>query len=629
MLLLALVLACGPGDPGGASPLVTYTEDRTPCAHRSAERVLLWGDLHVHGSMSFDARNYGTVASHDQVLAFARGEPITIASERVVQLDRPLDFVTLTEHGEYLGEVAQCTTIGSSGYDAAICDAYQGGDPDAAFTFGAELAAEQPSRSEELCGAEAGDCRDAARGAWRDLLAASQAAYDTSDACALTTLPGYEYTRTPEISNVHRVVLFRNLQAPPAPISAFEAPTAWDLWRALEAQCTGAVSACDAIVVPHNSNLANGRMFHPSWVDEPEVDAPAAEAWALRARMEPLVEVFQHKGDSECRNGLGGPDDPHCDFEKLRAPDDEVCDEDELGTGGMRLWGCVHRLDFGRYALEQGLALQRQLAVNPYRLGFLGSTDTHNGAPGLVRHDDYQGHVGTVDDTVDERLGDGNITHDTFIDNPGGVTAVWAVENSRDAVFEALRRREVYATSGPRISLRVFAGDLPEDLCQRDDAVAAADAAGVPMGGVIEGPLDEAPSLWISVQADTGTELFPGVGLDQLQVVEGWIEPDGAIGERVHDLAWSDEPGWLDAQSCEAGGGDASFCVQWRSPDFDPGRPGFWYVRALEVPTCRWSTHQCGSYADDARPPRCDEGSVQETVQQRAWSSPIWYQPSG
>jgi hypothetical protein len=627
--LLPLLLACVAPTDTGALPLVTYTEDRAVCALRSAERILLWGDLHVHGSMSFDARNYGTEITHDQVLAFAQGEAVTLGADRVVQLDRPLDFVALTEHGEYLGELVQCTTPGSPGYGAALCEAYQGGDPDAAFGFGVELAAEEPLRSDEICGEQAVRCTEGARSAWHDLVATSQAAYDTSEACGLTTLPGYEYTRTPEIANQHRVVLFRNTEVPPAPISAFEAPSPWALWRALEAQCTGNLSACDAIVVPHNSNLANGWMYHPSWVEGPEVDLPAAEAWALRARMEPLVEIFQHKGDSECRDGLGGATDPHCDFEKLRPADDEVCDDDELGTGGMRLWGCVHRLDFVRYVLLEGLALGQQLEVNPYRLGVIGSTDTHNGTPGLVRHGDYQGHVGTVDDTVDERLGDGNITHDTFIDNPGGLTAVWAVENSRDALFEALRRREVYATSGPRIALRVFAGELPGDLCQRADAVAVADAAGVPMGGVLGGPLLAAPSLWITAEADPGSDVFPGVGLSELQVVEGRVGPDGTIEERVHTLAWSDDPGWLDSQSCDAGGGDSSFCVAWQPPDFDPQRPTFWYVRVLEVPTCRWSTLQCDSFDDDLRPPRCDEGSVESVVQQRAWSSPIWYEPAG
>ncbi len=627
-MLLVLLLACSnAGDDAGRTPLVVYTEERAPCAHRSEDRVLLWGDLHVHGSLSFDARNYGTVASHDEVLAFARGEPVGIASDRVVQLDRPLDFVSLTEHGDYLGEVAQCTDPASSGYAAGICEAYQGGDPDAAFDFGVELAAEEPMRSEEVCGPDAADCSAASRQAWADLLAASQGAYDTSSACEFTTLAGYEYTRTPEISNLHRVVLFRNLQVPPAPVSAFEAPTAWALWRALESQCTRAVSACDAIVIPHNSNLANGRMYHPSWVDEPDVDASPEEAWALRARMEPLVEIFQHKGDSECRNGLGGPEDPDCDFEKLREADDEVCEDDELGTGGMRLWGCVHRLDFARYAIEEGLVLERELGANPYRLGFIASTDTHNGSPGLVRHEDYEGHVGTVDDTVDERLGDGNITHDTFIDNPGGLTGIWAVENSRDAVFEAMQRREVYATSGPRIALRLFAGDLPEDLCERDDAVAVADGAGVPMGGVLEGPLEDAPLLWISVQADAGSDDFPGVGLERVQVVEGWVEPDGSIGEKVHDLAISADAGWLDSDSCEAGGGEPAFCLQWQPPDFEPQRASFWYLRALEVSTCRWSTRQCASFDEAERPPRCDEGQVQEHVQQRAWSSPIWYDP--
>jgi hypothetical protein len=627
MLLLTLLLACATPSDTGSGRLVSYTEDRAPCAQRAPQRLLLWGDLHVHGSMSFDARNYGTVATHEQVLAFARGEPITIASDRQVRLDRPLDFVALTEHGEYLGEVAQCTEPFSAGYGAALCEAYQGGDPDAAFELGVELAAEEPLRSEAICGPEGLECEAAARSAWGALLAASQAAYDTSEACALTVLPGYEYTRTPEVSNLHRVVLFRNLEVPPTPISAFEAPSAWALWRALEGQCTGAVSACDALVIPHNSNLANGRMFHPSWVEEPEVDLPAEQAWALRARMEPLVEIFQHKGDSECRNGVGGLFDPHCEFEKLREPDEEVCDEDELGAGGMRNWGCVHRLDFARYALLEGLALGEQLPSPPYQLGFIASTDTHNGSPGLVRHPDYEGHVGTVDDSVEERLGDGNITHDTFIDNPGGLTGVWAVENSRDAVFEALRRREVYATSGPRIQLRVFAGALPEDLCEREDAVEAADAAGVPMGGVLQGSEAGPPRIWISAQADEGSDAFPGVGLAQLQVIEGWVEPDGSVSERVHDLWRSEDPGWLEVGSCEAGGGDEGLCLTWEPPDFDPQRPGFWYARVLEVPTCRWSTRQCAGFADEQRPPRCDAGQVQEQVQQRAWSSPIFYQP--
>ncbi len=625
-MLVFLLLACATPDDTAAPPLVTYTEDRSPCAERSADRRLLWGDLHVHGSMSFDARNYGTAATHDQILAFAMGEPVAIASDRTVQLDRPLDFVALTEHGDYLGEVAQCTTPGSSGYEAPVCEAYQGGDPDGAFDFGVELAADEPQRSEEICGADAVDCEDAARGAWSALLAAAQGAYDATDSCQLTTLPGYEYTRTPEISNLHRVVLFRNTDTPPAPISAFEAPSAWALWRALDAQCTGNVSACDALVVPHNSNLANGRMFHPGWAEDDEVDLPAAEAWALRARMEPLAEIFQHKGDSECRNGLGGPEDPHCEFEKLRPADDEVCDDDDLGTGGMRLWGCVHRLDFVRNALLEGLAIERDLGANPYRLGVIGSTDTHNGTPGLVRHGDYEGHVGTVDDTVDERLGDGNITHDTFIDNPGGLTAVWAVENSRDAIFEALRRREVYATSGPRIALRVFAGDLPDDLCERDDAVAAADAAGVPMGGVLAAA-DEAPRFWIQALADGGSDDHPGGGLGQLQLVEGRIEDDGTLTERVHDLAWSQDVGWLDHGSCEAGGGDDAICLLWQPPDFDPTVPSFWYARVLEVPTCRWSTRQCAQVDQDARPERCDSGEVQDTVQQRAWSSAIWVEP--
>jgi hypothetical protein len=413
------------------------------------------------------------------------------------------------------------------------------------------------------------------------------------------------------VSNLHRNVVFRNADVPGLPISHFEAPTPGALWDAIDAACDGA--ACDALLVPHNGNLSNGRLYDPAGQD--------GATLAQRGRLEPVVELFQHKGNGECRNGFGAPDDPFCDFEQQRPPGDEVCG-DTPGSGGMRLWGCTHRLEFAREVLKEGLRLGARTGVNPYRLGFLAATDTHNGTAGLVRSADYPGHVGIVDAAVEDRLGEGNLTHDAFLDNPGGLAGVWAVENSRDAIFEAIRRREVYATSGPRIAVRLFGGDLPPDLCGRDDGVAVADRAGVPMGGVLRDGTRRA-RFWVEAVADAGSELQPGVGLARVQIVKGWLDGE-RLREQVIDVIEADDAGDLDAPSCVAAGGATSLCAVWEDPDFDPSVPAFWYARVLEVPTCRWSTPLCATFAPADRPPLCDATWLAPVVQQRAWSSPIW-----
>lgn len=629
VLLAALSPSCGgPGAPEGAEP--TYTEEREVCADRNPHRNAYYGDFHVHGAYSFDARNYESTVTPEQVYAFARGESVQLGpldaqgvGTREVSLDRPLDFLSATEHSDFLGEINICTTPGAPGNDSAICDAYRGGDPDAAFDFGVMLAQENPTRSADLCGEDGTGCESYAQERWELMQDAAESAYDRTASCELTTFVGYEYTNTFQVSNLHRNVIFRNAEVPIRPVTTFEANTPLALWQQLDEQCTQADGDCDVVVLPHNSNLSNGRLFDPEWFEE-HTDDPAEEAEliALRARMEPVVEVFQHKGDSECRNGYGDPEDPACSFEKLRPADDDLCNG-ELGGGGMRLWGCSHKLDFVRNVLKEGLAEERRAGFNPYRLGFIGSTDTHNGTPGLTRTIDFPGHVGTVDDTPAKRLGDGTITHDAFINNPGGLAGVWAVENSRDAIFEAFQRRETFATSGPRIPVRMFAGyQIPEDLCDRDDRVEKAYAGGVPMGGVLE-TKNRAPRIALWADADTGTERQPGVGLAKLQIVKGWVDGSGTH-EQVIDVIEAGSSGALDEATCEASGGDAQLCTVWEDPDWDPDKPTFYYARALEVPTCRWSTRECAAFADADRPPRCDSGTVEEHVQQRSWGSPIW-----
>lgn len=606
--MLLLLLACTRPLPGER---ITYTQDREPCDDRVPTRKPLYGDLHVHGAFSFDARNYGATATPEQVLAFAKGEPIQVGgldSPRTAQLTRPLDFVSYTEHGDLLGEVAHCTTPGSPGYDSLLCEAYQGGDGNGAFDFGVQLAADTPRRSEELCGADGTGCDAAARERWATMNAATDAANDTTSRCGFTAFHGYEYTNTRGVSNLHRNVVFRNSEVPDRPIGVFEAPDPVDLWTQLAERCIDADGACDVVSLPHNSNLSNGHLFSIDAYPSSEVE----RILALRARLEPVVEIFQHKGDSECRTAFS-PDDPHCDFEKLRPEGDPICLSP--GTGGMRLWGCSHRLDFVRQVFQEGLAIEAEHGINPYRLGVIGSTDTHNGTPGLVHPTDFPGHVGSVDATAEDRLGAGTVTHDAFINNPGGLAAVWAVENSRDAIFEAIQRRETFATSGPRMSIRLFAADVDASICDDDDRYEKLYRKGVPMGAAWGGPR----TFVVEAFADPARD-GEDVGLATLQLVKGWLDADGTLHETVIDVATGDA-GSLDPATCDASGGVERLCAVYEDPD-SSDQPAFYYARALEVPTCRWSTRECAT--TEPRPVRCDEPEHQTTVQQRVWSSPIF-----
>ena len=328
--------------------------------------------------------------------------------------------------------------------------------------------------------------------------------------------------------------------------------------------------------------------------------------------MEPLAELFQHKGDSECRAGFDGIEaEDACGFEKLRPPDDTVCG-DSTGTGGMRLWGCVHRLDFLRNVLSEGLREEQRIGVNPYKLGFIGSTDTHNGTPGHVSTENFLGHVGVVDATPEGRLGEGTVTHDTLENNPGGLAAVWATENSRDAIFDALRRRETFATSGPRIALRFFgADDLPESLCEDEARISRVHETATPMGGTIS----SGATFFVEAQADA-------VPLSHIEVVKGWIDAEGKSRQEVIPLTSSASAG-VNTATCEReGDGFEQLCAVWTDPD--PVDSGFYYARVLEVPTCRWSQRECISFAEEERPSGCVESHIDQVVQQRAWSSPIW-----
>jgi hypothetical protein len=631
-------LMVGGAISSGCTDLTPLAEPRRvhpPCVEQSSERLLLFGDIHAHSAFSFDASSYEVRSTPADAYRFARGEPIELPpyddggrSLRTARLDRPLDFAGLTEHSEFLGETYLCTSPGSSGYDTKTCQSFRDGVGAGASDFGFKTAFDDPKRFKDLCGDDGSICLQAARERWSELQRAADEAYDWTESCTFTTLVGYEYTNTVDISNRHRNVFFRTDYVPELPTTFFEADDPMVMLETLRRTCRRADSDCDVLSIPHNSNLSNGNLFYPHYADH-GTPAEQAEVAGLRAEMEPLGEVFQHKGDMECRNGVDPTlvDDPLCTFEKVRPADDEVCG-DEPGTAGMRLGGCIHRLNFLRNVLLEGLREEERIGINPYRIGMIGSTDTHNATPGLVSPVGFPGHVGLADDTPEKRLGAGNATHDGIINNPGGLVAVWAEQNTREDVFDALMRREVYATTGPRISLRLFAGwSYPQDLCQRDDAVTLAYDQGVPMGSVIEGPGgSQAPVIYVRAERDGGTAEHPGSQLQQLQIIKGWIAADGGAHVEVVDVAGDPESdASVATDTCiPEGDGADSLCAVWTDPEFDAARPAFYYARVVENPSCRWSTRQCNELGADA-PPICSDPSTALTVRQRAWSSPIWY----
>jgi hypothetical protein len=629
-------LLCLPRPAGESCPV----DVREPCADSQPLRNAYFGDLHIHTRHSFDAQAFDVPTTPQDAYAFARGAAVALTPlapdgtpTQVVQIDRPLDFAAVTDHSEFLGEVEMCITPGSAAYDSAFCTQYRTDTPSNATTiFGVQLTPVSPARNTQICGPDRTGCIPDATAVWRRIQLAADAAYDRTAACGFTSFVGYEYTAATGISTLHRNVIFRNERVP-FPTTYFEQPTARGLWAELRNTCLDAGTGCDALVIPHNSNESNGKMFqalYPGATTLAEEQAQAAE----RAAMEPLLEIYQHKGDSECRNGLSGllgAPDELCDFEKEQYVSYADCGDGTGSLGAARL-GCVSRRDFARGALLEGLKEAERLGVNPFQTGFIGSTDTHNGTAGFVGEDTFVGHRGTDDDTPAKRLGRGTLTAGGISFSPGGLAGVWAEENSRDALFQALRRREVFATSGPRIAPRFFGGwNLDPGLCANPNMVADAYAQGVAMGGTLPAaPPTTAPSFLVSALRDPGTVARPGTQLQRIQIVKGWRENDESH-HQVYEVAGDALNGaTVDTDTClPSGPGFDSLCAVWTDPDFDPAEHAYYYARVVENPTCRWSAYECNRLAPAERPASCTDPAWPKTVQERAWTSPIWFTPSG
>jgi hypothetical protein len=559
-------------------------------------------------------------ARHDpsEAFAFARGEPFELASGGVsatVGLVRPLDFAAVTDHSEFLGHTEICTVPGYDGYDAPACAFYRNEAQNPLLRFGVLTAA---ATSTSVCGEGLADCELEQKSVWQRARDAAAEANDDSAACSFTSFIAYEWTSTPGGDTMHRNVIFANELAPDEPISSFDAVTPEELWSALQAQCLSTDTGCDAIAIPHNPNMSNGLTFEV----EPSMSADYAET---RSALEPLVEMVQHKGESECDSGLSG--DPLCAFEKLEAPACNgangpdcvpVCAPGESGAD------CQEPANFIRNALGAGLTVHEAVGANPFRFGLIGSTDTHASTAGATEEDTWRGHAPIVDLDPQDRLAGPTLS-------PGGLAVVWAEKNSRSSIFSALRRRETYATSGTRPVVRFFGGfSYPTDACSDPSLVELGYEGGVPMGGVLPDSSGSEPPRFIAwAQRDPGAPgLRDPAPLERLQVVKVWVR-NGEYQEKVIDVAGGGAPVTVDPATCDrSGAGYDSLCAVWTDDDFDPGEHALYYLRVVEAPSCRWSRRDCNALDPASQPAICSDPGAVDVVNERAWSSPIWFTPT-
>ena len=633
-LFLVPILFSSASFAGDAAPRVGA--DQAPaCRNSDPLRQPFFGDTHVHTTLSFDANSQNTRNSPRDAYRFAQGERMGIQpydgdgnALREVHLDRPLDFVAVTDHAEFLGEMEICTTPGTWEYWHPVCFAHRNIPGAGIMAVGFRGLVDKERWG--LCGDDGSLCREKATETWAEVIAAAEEADDASDACSFTSFVAYEWTASVgEGQNLHRNVIFRTAQVPAIPASWIETPSAVDLWDRLEAECVEGIEGCDALTIPHNSNLSGGLIFQSATASSTEEPGPTQLAEARRrSRWEPLVEIMQHKGSSECDSRLPvWQGDEYCGFEKLPY--------DRFGSKQSPLVDTQQATanNYVRWALGEGLRIQDELGANPFHFGIIGSTDTHIAAPGLTSEQGHPGHGG-----AGRMEAWGAASADTFSDDlefgPGGLAVLWAEENTREALFSAMQRREAYATSGTRPRVRFFGGwDYPGDLCSAPDAVAQGYAGGTPMGGDLPPRPEGAsggPRFFVSALRDPGTARDAGSALERIQIIKGWVDEEGLFHQEIHEVAGNPENGaGVDPATCTPHGvGHSSLCGVWRDPAFDPADDAVYYARIVENPTCRWSARLCLGLPEGSRPDGCTSDRLPRTIQERAWTSPIGYAPA-
>ncbi len=638
--VVVLLVACSAPEesqqPEPATPVAEPTEQAaTQSISRNPERNAYFGDLHIHTRYSFDAYLMGTRATPDDAYRFAKGDALAHASGFEMKMKKPLDFLSVTDHAFYLGAMREAAEgdgplseldIGKTAREIKTpVDSMRAFG--AAITYLGTVSAnpDQPDVLNDL---------DVRRSAWQSIIESAERHNDPGN---FTTFIGYEYTTGgPEFQNLHRNVIFADSKAPDTPFSRLESLNPEDLWAWMDEQRDAGI---ESLAIPHNSNGSDGWMFQTTRFDGSPQDADYADQ---RMRNEPLVENTQVKGTSDT-HPLLSPNDEWADFEIMP----------------IRVASNLSSRPEGSYVREAygtGLKLEEEYGFNPYKFGVIGSSDTHNAA-GSFEEDNYWSKTGITDIEPHQRgsiplpedhegMGDDNplagASEESDDEGPkyanaasqywgaSGLAAVWAESNTREDIYGAFRRKETFSTSGPHIKVRFFgSSEYSEDMLGAKDVISQAYAKGVTMGGDLT-RMETAPSFfaWASRDADSKA-------LQRLQVIKGWLE-DGEVKEQVFDIACSDggkvDPAThrcpdngatVDLATCATSEdkGAAELQAVWQDPAFNADQRAFYYVRVLENPKCRWSTWDAVRAGVEPNP------SMKAVIQDRAWSSAIWYNP--
>ena len=596
-----------------------------------AERTAYFGDLHVHTRYSYDAFVFGTRADPDAAYEFAKGNAISHPGGFDLQLDRPLDFQAVADHANYLGMLPAMSDPDSSAYDHPAAETVRSartaeerrGVFAAMQPYVRYMSDSDPSIREHLD-------MDVVRSAWSDTIASANRHTDPG---TFTAFIGYEYTSAGAggiYNNLHRNVVFRGDRGPDVPFSRLDSFNPEDLWSKMD---EWREAGMEAIAIPHNMNGSGGRMFEYEYFDGGAIDDAYVQQ---RTRNEPIVEMTQAKGTSETHPALS-PNDEWADFEIMPFRISTQILSEPPGS-------------YVRDALRRGLTIESGGVGNPYKFGFIGSSDTHVAA-GIFREDKYTGPSGlmqadaqrrgsvpvvdddeAIADTLDDGSGRRYLSTAATLNGASGLAGVWAEENTRASLFDAMRRKETFATSGSRMRLRFFAGATIGRLDVSDpDLVSKAYQHGVPMGGDLRGAAGVgAPSFLVWAMQDP-----LAAPLQRMQIVKGWVEDD-TTHEQVYDVACADglvvdpethrcpdNAARVDLETCAISQdlGATELKTIWADPDFDAATRAFYYLRALENPTCRWSTWDALRAGVEPR------RGLPATIQERAWSSPIWFTP--
>ncbi|MFP6596245.1 MAG: DUF3604 domain-containing protein [Candidatus Hydrogenedentota bacterium] len=568
-------------------------------AQDEADRKPLFGELHIHTMFSFDAYAFNTRATPDDAYNFAKGKPLKHPLGKTFQLKRPLDFMSVTDHGIFMGVISRMADETHPLSKHPIAKTINDPDPSVRSSAFSRIVALARS------GDTSGPMYDPSilRDTWDEVIASANRHYEPGK---FTTFIGYEWSTSDNGMNMHRNVIFKGDDAP-VPFTRADSQKPEDLWMWMDGI---RVDGYEALAIPHNSNKSDGRMFEreTSW------DTPFSRAYAdQRNRNEPLVEVTQVKGTSETHPMLS-PNDEFANFE----------------IDGQRVASPIRITKFaGSYVRDSyrtGLEFQDTMGFNPYRFGLMASTDSHTGITPLFEKD-YSGKLGTLDGSAEVRIAG---PRNRMEYGASGLAGVWSKENTRESIYDSLRRKETWGTTGPRIIVRFFGGfDMKGVRPGAEDWIEAAYAKGVSMGGALKASdADSAPTfaVWAVKDAESAN-------LDRIQIVKGWSQ-NGKSEEKVYDVSWSGDrspdsaTGKLPAVGNTVDLKTATYSNSigaveltgiWQDPDFNPEQNAFYYVRVLEIPTPRWNLY------DEVELGKPYPADLARTLQERAYTSPIWY----